>query len=613
MIRKTLIFLVSLYTLSVCSQDKPLDSIQYLDEVVVKGDRLLRAFSKTQQTQVLLDSVIKRNGSSLTQLLNQNSSIYFRENGFGMVSSPSFRGTNAQQTAVIWNGININSQLNGQTDFNTINTLNFNDITIRSGGGSVIYGSGAIGGSIHLNDKITFKNPFKNELFVGYGSFNTLNTNYRTTYANEKFSAGLSIAYTSSDNDYEYELNGVDRVNLNGQFYNVGVASQLGYKINAKHTLKFYNYIYDGERHFSIVRPSETRTKYRDSNTRHLLEWEAKYGKFLSVLRGAYITESYKFFDDITSNDFSFGEAKTLIGNYQLSYKPNKDTKLLAVSDINHTNGEGSSIAPQERTISAFSLLLNQRLDKFYYEAAIRKEFTSIYDSPVLFSLGLQYQFSKHYQLNINGSKNYRIPTYNDLYWDDLGNIDLVPETSYQIELGQQFNISDIQLNLIGFYNDIENLIRWLPDNTGVWRPENTDHVITYGLESRLKYNTSFAKHNIGFNLNYAYTVSENKATNNQLIYVPFHKGAVSLNYNYKTWSAYWQSTYSGEVFTQSDNNPNRTVMASFVSNLGTEYKFPKHITLGVRLQNLFNVNYQSIANRVMPGFNSNIYINFEI
>ena len=63
-----------------------------------------------------------------------------------MVSSASFRGTNAQQTAVVWNGININSQLTGQTDFNTLIPGNYGDVVVRSGGGSVQYGVAQLGG-----------------------------------------------------------------------------------------------------------------------------------------------------------------------------------------------------------------------------------------------------------------------------------------------------------------------------------------------------------------------------------------------------------------------------------------------------------------------------------
>ena len=63
---------------------------------------------------------MSNNQVSFTELLRQNTSLYFKEQGAGMTSSVSFRGTNASQTAVLWNGININSQTTGQTDFNNV-------------------------------------------------------------------------------------------------------------------------------------------------------------------------------------------------------------------------------------------------------------------------------------------------------------------------------------------------------------------------------------------------------------------------------------------------------------------------------------------------------------
>ena len=121
------------------------DGVIVLDEVILSDAKLLH-FSKGTKVRVANDSVQEKSGSSLTDLLRYNSNIYFKENGYGMVSSASFRGTNAQQTAVVWNGININSQLTGQTDFNTLIPGNYGDVVVRSGGGSVQYGSGAVGG-----------------------------------------------------------------------------------------------------------------------------------------------------------------------------------------------------------------------------------------------------------------------------------------------------------------------------------------------------------------------------------------------------------------------------------------------------------------------------------
>ena len=149
-----------------------LDSLQQLPEVIV-SDVKLRANTAGVSIQTITDSTLQKSRTSLTGLLQTNTLIYLRENGPNGVSSPSFRGTNAQQTAVVWNGINLNSQLTGQTDFNTISTKNYDNVSVRTGGGGVIYGSGAIGGSIHLENDIHFGNEFKNEISTGYGSFNT--------------------------------------------------------------------------------------------------------------------------------------------------------------------------------------------------------------------------------------------------------------------------------------------------------------------------------------------------------------------------------------------------------------------------------------------------------
>ena len=176
------------------------DTINVLDEVFLT-DIKLRDFSTGQHVSVLNDSVLKKNGALLTSALNFNTNIYFKENGLGMVSSPSFRGTTASQTAVLWNGININSQFNGQTDFNTINAGGFDNISVRGGGGSVVYGSGAIGGTIHLNTQLDFSGKTKQDLFLQYGSFNTLDARYKIKTSTKKWSLSAALARNSSDND----------------------------------------------------------------------------------------------------------------------------------------------------------------------------------------------------------------------------------------------------------------------------------------------------------------------------------------------------------------------------------------------------------------------------
>ncbi|HQV36540.1 MAG TPA: TonB-dependent receptor plug domain-containing protein, partial [Flavobacterium sp.] len=258
------------------------DSIIRLNEVIV-SDSQLKNFSKSQTVTILNDSILNKNQGSLTSLLSTNSTIYFKENGAGMVSSASFRGTTAQQTAVIWNGININSQLNGQTDFNTINPTDFTNISIRPGGGSVIYGSGAIGGSIHLNSELKFNTATSHLFRLNYGSFETYGSNYQLEIGKEKWAVQASISANSSKNDYEYI--GYDKKNENGEFTNQSYNFSVGHKINDTNFIKFYSFLFNGERHFSGTITVNSDDKYLDFNTRNMLEWILFKNKYTSKVK----------------------------------------------------------------------------------------------------------------------------------------------------------------------------------------------------------------------------------------------------------------------------------------------------------------------------------------
>lgn len=580
-----------------------------LKEVII-SDTQLRDYSTTQSVLKLNDSVINKNASSLTSLLNYNSVVYFKENGLGMVSSPSFRGTTAQQTAVLWNGININSQLLGQTDFNTITTRDFTSVSVKAGGGSVIYGTSAIGGSIHLNNDMAFGNSFTNTIRLGYGSFDTQSLHYRAKLSQEKFSATVSFTRNSSDNDYEY-INGRGS-NLNGQYYNNSMNLALGYKLDDSNTLKLYSYFFGGERHFSLIFPSEVKTKYRDANTRNMLEWEGNYGRFTSKLKAAYLQEEYKYYANIDNPNHTHGNVETLIGKYDLAFKATDTFTVNAVLDFMKNKGQGSDIEANNRQIGAASLLVKHNpTEKLSYEAGLRKEVTSNYESPLLFSAGAKYRFAPFYALKLNTSRNFRIPTFNDLYWQGAGNPDLKPESSYQGEIGNEFTYKDVSLTVTGYYIKLKDMLRWLPGAGGVWRPVNTDKVRTYGVEALLHYKKSFGSHTLGIDGTYGYTKSEDETTGYQLIYVPYHKATAAASYSYKGIGAYCQLLYTGEVFTRSDNNSRYNIDSYYVTNAGLEYSFGKNdlANLGFQVLNLLNKDYVSVDSRPLPGRNYNVYL----
>lgn len=582
-----------------------------LKEATLSDAYLLR-FSETQKTIYISDSAMDRNPYTLTSLLNLNSGIYFKENGAGMVSSPSFRGTSAQHTILVWNGIGINSQFNGQTDFNTINTRGFDNIAFKLGGVSVAYGSNAIGGSVHLNNDLDFRKGFTNHIQMNYGSFDSYGFDFKSKFSDENLSINIGFARNGSDNDYQYV--GKDQKNLNGQYYNNNLSIAAGYRFNKQNLLKFYGNLADSDKHFSLATPNAIRTRYHDYNTRSLIEWDGFYGKFISKLRLAHLGEKYRYFPTLNAESFEFGEADTWIAKYDLVYRWNNNIFFNTVIDYTQSEGQGSAYDAATRRTGSASILMKHKLNaKLLYELSFRFEATDDFESPFLYSFGLKYEAAKFYTLTLNTSKNFRVPTFNDMYWPGNQDVELKPEISYQGEIGNLFHFKEFNFSLGVYYNSLQDMIRWIPSQGSLWNPENTNKVRIYGLESDVNYQRSFGKHRFELNGNYAYTVSQNAETDKQLMYVPFHKATASLGYSWKKFSLYYQFLYNGKVFIDPENK--KELAAYELSNMGIEWSLGKKNSykIGFQIFNILNENYQSVLNRYMPGRNFNLYVNLKL
>ena len=601
-----ILFLAVLQTVQMFAQEGP---INQLDEVVLSDVRLYSAV-KANTVQVLKDSVLEKNPPVLTSVLKFNSPIYFRENGPGMVSSASFRGTSASQTAVIWNGININSSLNGQTDFNTLLTSGYDHIGIRSGGGSVLYGSGAIGGSVHLNNKFRFDKGFKNELRLQAGSFETFYGSYLSEYSTEKTSFQFNVSHISSENDFEYLQ--TEKFNENGDYSNTGFSLSLAQLLNQQNSLRFYSNFFTGLRGFSGTLTAPSKSKYEDVNSRNLLEWKGFFGRFTSNLKLAYLDETYRYFENREEAVYTFGRAKTGIVKYDLDYQLTPEIKVSGITDFRKTSAEGTEIGEAKRTTGSIGVLFAHELDRFAYELSGRKEFSDVYDSPVLFSLTSKYDLTENYILNFNFSRNYRVPSFNDLFWTTGGNEDLIPEESLQAEFGQKVAIENFEIGLTAFIIEIDHLLRWVPGENGFWQPENTESVRNYGLESIVNWSRKWGEHQLNFFGTYAFTKSKDLKLDKDLIYVPEHKITASLSHNFKRFSGYYQFLYTGPVYTSTDNN--YSIDGYSLSNFGMEYSLlqNKKLVIGLELRNLWNTSYQSMPSRPMPGRSFNTKLNFK-
>ena len=603
--------IIFIFFLCITSVYAQLDSIQQLPEVILTDSKLVH-FSKGFKLEKLDDSIIKRNATSLTETLRYNTSIYFKENGFGMVSSPSFRGTNAAQTAVIWNGININSVFTGQTDFNTVSPLNYDEIAIRSGGGGVQYGSGAVGGSIHLNNGYSFKKIDTTQLGLQYGSFSTFGGNASTTQTWGDHYLNVGVDFIGSENDYDYI--GKNKKNNHGQF--VRFTAKVNEARKLKRGVATWNseYTYN-DRNFSGSLNTIGKDAYKDINTRNIWQLQQKFGIFNTKGSVAHLFEQYSYFPNSEKSFNTGGKANTFIGAFRAEVLLQKKLRVNGKVEYIYVDAKGDNVGENSRRTMVAVILMNHKLsENFNYGINLRQEFLNDFENPFLFSADAKYKVSKNYALRLNGSKNYRVPTFNDLYWYAGGNLDLRPETSYQVELGQEFSIGELKADIAGYYISSEDLIKWVPRNGGLWQPINISKIRNYGVEAALGYYLKFnGKQSLDFNLNYSYAKAEDMEIEKQLIYVPFHKASGTLAYNFQKFSFYLQGLYIGDVYTTTDNS--ETVDRYTVFNLGAQYTLPfnQNITFGGRFKNILNVFYENVAYRPMPSRNIQIFLNFNI
>jgi iron complex outermembrane receptor protein len=582
------------------SQDQPV--VVNLNSFSVSISKV-KDFSKGYSAILISDSLVARNIRSLTDVLKFNSFIYFKENGLGMVSSPSFRGTSAAHTAVIWNGININSQLNGQVDFNVISVNSYDHIAVRSGGGSVLFGSGAIGGSVHLDNLISFSKKEHHKIIANYGSFNTKHLSYDYVNANDKSFMNIGLGTNSSDNDFNY-LNS-KLFNENGSFYNYNFDLNYGFKINNTHQLKLYSSTFFADRNLSRTLNAPSNDGYEDINSKNLVEWNFSLSpKELLTSRVSYIFEKFKFFDDNTNkNNSSEGSTERKIVQIDYNNSISRKLKLNSIVGFEAVSAFGSSFTSNTRNIFSGVFSLNHQLTKkLSYGIQFRKDIQNDFNSPFLYSVGIEQKINKSYTLSLNTSKNFRIPTFNDLYWQPGGNINLKPEDSYQFEIGNAINFKNISLQANGFYIKSSDLIQWVPNESGFWSPKNTKNTRNLGFEISANYKIHIKNHFIELNTNYSYTDAKDLATYKQLISVPKNRFNALINYQHRNWSAYYQLLFNDDVAYLVD-----TIPAFQVSNVGVEYQLsnlknePK---IGFVIQNIYNSNYQNTLNRPMPGIN---------
>lgn len=604
-----------------------------LDTVVVEEVKIMASkfntFSIGYKIETF-DTILTKNlqNQSLSDLLAMHNGIYLKNYGPGNLASPSLRGTGANHTAVVWNGINLQNNMNGSIDFSLVPLSATDEINIQYGASSTLYGSGAIGGAINLNNKAKFNKGNQCKIASGYGSFQSIPLYVAYHYSNAKTSLNIKPYVSYSKNNFQYYDNTHQLNNRqHNEYFKNGLSAEIYHKLSESQliSIKYWQQNSDRQIAPALTQFSNTASQ-QDQSYRTVLEWQKHHIRYNIHFKSAYLYDFLQY-KDSASHLNSINNTHSFINELESSIQLNEKQQIIL--GLNNTFN----------TATSFNLQQNPSMNKLAFFAAykisfkhvvtnisFRKEFIPQYNPPVVPSIGTEIKILPSLSFKGNAATCYRIPTFNDLYWQNAGNPRLKPEYGYQVEGGlvwQKTISSKWQLHTEAnvYLAHIDNWIIWLPNGI-FWSPQNLMKVYSRGTETvvKLQYKHQQICSSLSIHTNYRLSTNEKTKLPNdaslgkQLIYVPIYSFSASYMLQYKKAGLIFNQTYNGYRYTASDHSS--YLKPYLISNLQlfVNHTFAKHIVnISLLANNFLNTNYQTIVSYPMPLANYQLNVSFTI
>ena len=197
--------------------------------------------------------------------------------------------------------------------------------------------------------------------------------------------------------------------------------------------------------------------------------------------------------------------------------------------------------------------------------ALLRQEWADGKRLPIMPSTGFMYHLldKKTLYLKANLSRNYNLPSLNDLYWIPGGNPELRPENSIDGDLSLDFSREVegfvLHASLNAFAAKVEDWILWKPTRFRYWEAENLAMVFSRGMDLQLDSYIQLGEYLLSVKAGYSYTRSTNEGDirstdlsgGKQLIYIPVHSSNGFLKLGRSGFNLNCTWTYTGLRYTQ--------------------------------------------------------------
>ena len=638
--------------------DAFLDSIFRVSEVVVVENRKKEIIPAQSISGKTLQSL---NSQSVADALRYFSGVQIKDfGGIGGIKTVNIRSMGTHHVGVFYDGIQLGNAQNGQIDLGRYSLDNIEEIQVYNGQKSNIFqGAKDFGssGTIYIRTRRPRWDDGKRTHLTAQfktGSFGLINPEIVWEQRlSHRVSLSASAEYTKANGRYKFRYR---RLNLdNSVAYDTTATrhngdieafraevSLFGFSYTGQWSAKAY--LYNSERGIpgaivsNVFRNGERQW---DRNIfvqgawenlfshRYQMKINAKYAyDYLRFLRDdpkeLYIDNRYRqqeayisianlykitpWWDISFSADLQWNKLNSDMANFVY---PTRFTEMTALATAMH--GYGISVQA--------SLLATFLQDRSGNERSRGRSTTSRDEWSPAFFISWQPIASESWSINGFAKKSFRMPTFNDLYYTEVGNKYLKPEYTRQYSIGSNYILQfgkgfmrQLSFRADAYFNKVTDKIVAYPSGQQFrWTMLNLGEVEILGTELATEATAHTAGVDMGLRLNYTFqrardfTDRSDDYYGDQIPYIPLHSGSVSANAGYRGWDLNYSFIYTGKRYNAQENIPANIEQPWYTHDASLYKNFTFKNTkfrIGVEVNNIFNQDYEVILNYPMPGRN---------
>lgn len=224
----------------------------------------------------------------------------------------------------------------------------------------------------------------------------------------------------------------------------------------------------------------------------------------------------------------------------------------------------------------------------------------------------------------------YRMPTFNELYYNNIGNVELEPEKTEQFTYRNTFQLNirvPVYFKADVYSNIVRDKIVAIPTkNLFTWSMQNVGQVFSFGSSVSLKTKlyVGTRQHVLDLDANYTYqksvdiTEKDSPTYFHQIAYTPEHSANFSLSYNYKQLGLRVSNQFISYRYVLNENIDANLIDGFLLTDLAVFYQpqflsYKQKMKVQFTVKNIFNQSYSVIQSYVMPGRNYLITLSYAL